>query len=279
MEMVCRLLGHLPLLPPPPKVLPATSTQGSKKGSRRPTSATTTRRRGSLPDAARPRERPRSAVPGRAPSKDSGRGPQKKARPSSARPVARRLDAPLRWPGHTAAMGPGPKPVPQGPSQQEERKGYWRAGVELLRDSSANLISAMLRLAPVEVPQHVLEQVQELLKEADRHLKDEAYKETLRTYCRGGVDVCRVLADWAKAVCEERQAIRPAVLDLASQKVQMEQAEDKQRGRVKHWKRTCSSVEGVWFDAFVSTDGSQILVGDRYVTRAPMVAFTCQVEQ
>ena len=38
---------------------------------------------------------------------------------------------------------------------------------------------------------------------------------------RAGVDVCHVLADWAKAVCEERQAIRPAVLDLASQKVRV----------------------------------------------------------
>ena len=78
------------------------------QGSRRPTSATTTRppapdpplcagspplipccalrRRGSLPDAARPRERPRSAVPGRAPSKDSGRGPQKVLHTSKCSP-------------------------------------------------------------------------------------------------------------------------------------------------------------------------------------------------
>lgn len=78
-------------------------------------------------------------------------------------------------------------------------------------------------------------------------LSDESYKETLRKFCwggvfsfhalksrllslttslsqsalcPGGVEICSVVAAWAGALCAERAAIRPAVLDLAAQKVQ-----------------------------------------------------------
>lgn len=270
MEVVCRLLGYAPNLPPTRSAVlepilnrrsTAKSTaKGSKAAARRPSSAANTRRAATRDPGNRKSmgERPRSAAPA---SRQGGSGVRgqannRKQRPNSARPIKPRTEV-------TTSLAAG-SPL-EDPAAL--RRGYWRAGIGMVREDPERLTAALLALAPVEVPQEVLQKVQQLLKEAETHLNDDAYKENLRRFCWGGVDVCIAISNWAKALCSERQQIRPAVLELAQQKALMEKAEERQRKLVQLWKGTCNGVSGLWFDAFITSDRQRILVGDRYLPR------------
>jgi hypothetical protein len=147
-----------------------------------------------------------------------------------------------------------------------QRRGYWRAGVELLRNEDRSLASS-LDLAPVMIPGDVLGVVEALLTDVDKHMKDPEYKAMLRSFCDGGLIACEALVRWARALCHDRKGLRAVVVDLAALKARLDQAEKKQRGRIRFWKATCGGVDGEWFEPFFSTDRAKVLVGERYINR------------